>query len=125
MLNGTDVLNSLQNISNAFGKKRKRSNEGPWKKRSIFFELPYWEHNLLPHNLDVMHIEKNVVDNVIGTLLDIFGKTKDHPKARYDLKEMGIRKNLHLKDTTDGKRIKMAKACFSMTNGEKLVFVEC
>ena len=31
-----------------------------WKKRSIFFELPYWEHNILRHNLDVMHIEKNV-----------------------------------------------------------------
>ncbi|XP_039115814.1 uncharacterized protein LOC120251341 [Dioscorea cayenensis subsp. rotundata] len=30
-----------------------------WKKRSIFFDLPYWQHNLLRHNLDVMHIEKN------------------------------------------------------------------
>ncbi|KAF3629176.1 hypothetical protein FXO37_29056 [Capsicum annuum] len=60
---------------------------GPWKKRSIFFELPYWEHNPLPNNLDVMHIEKNIVDAVIGALLDSFGKTKDHAKALYDLKE--------------------------------------
>ncbi|XP_070025158.1 uncharacterized protein [Nicotiana sylvestris] len=69
-----------------------------------------------------MHIEKNIVDNVIGTLLDILGKTKDHANARYDLKEMGIRKNLQPKDTKDGKRTKFAKACFSMTNGEKSVF---
>ncbi|KAK6789501.1 hypothetical protein RDI58_013301 [Solanum bulbocastanum] len=46
----------------------------------------------------------------------------DHAKARYDLKEMGIRKNLHPKDTGDNKRTKFAKACFSMTNGEKSVF---
>ncbi|XP_070038303.1 uncharacterized protein [Nicotiana tomentosiformis] len=65
-----------------------------------------------------MHIEKNIVDNVIGALLHIPGKTKDHANARYDLKEMGIRKNLQPKDTNDGKRTKFAKACFSVTNGD-------
>ncbi|KAH0709469.1 hypothetical protein KY284_010896 [Solanum tuberosum] len=121
-LKGTDVLNSLHDFENVFGKKRKRSNDGTWKKRSIFFELPYWQHNLLRHNLDVMHIEKNIVDSILGTLLDISGKTKDHAKARYDLKDMGIRKNLHPKDTENSKRTKFAKACFSMTNGEKSIF---
>ncbi|KAH0687961.1 hypothetical protein KY284_018514, partial [Solanum tuberosum] len=78
--------------------------------------------NLLRHNLDVMHIEKNIVDSILGTLLDISGKKKDHKKARYDLRDMGIRKNLHPKDTKDSKRTKFAKACFSMTNGEKSIF---
>ncbi|XP_050225269.1 uncharacterized protein LOC126674798 [Mercurialis annua] len=32
-----------------------------WKKKSIFFMLPYWQYNLLRHNLDVMHIEKMFV----------------------------------------------------------------
>ena len=36
-LKGTDVLNSLHDFENVFGKKRKRSNDGPCKKRSIFF----------------------------------------------------------------------------------------
>ncbi|GJW20015.1 transposase, Ptta/En/Spm [Tanacetum coccineum] len=31
-----------------------------WVKRSIFWELPYWHLLLVRHNLDVMHIEKNV-----------------------------------------------------------------
>ena len=68
------------NLSN----KRKRGEESltVWKKRSIFFTLPYWEHHVLRHNLDVMHIEKNVVDNIIGTLLNLGGKTKDNLKAR-------------------------------------------
>ena len=104
----------FQDFENVFGKKIKRLNDGPWKKRSIFFELPYWQHNLLRHHLDVMHIEKNIVDSILGTLLD---------KSRYDLKEMEIIKNLHPKDIGDNKRTKFAKACFSMTNGEKSVFV--
>ena len=43
--------------------KRKRREEDPigWKKRSIFFTLPYWEDHKLQHNFDVMHIEKNVM----------------------------------------------------------------
>lgn len=40
-----------------------------WRKRNIFFDLPYWESNLLHHNLDVMHIEKNMCENMIYTLL--------------------------------------------------------
>lgn len=77
------MLNSLQNIDNVFGKNQKKSNNGPWNKRSIFFELPYWQHNLLRHNLDVMHIEKKIFDKIILTLLEIDGKTKDHPSARF------------------------------------------
>ncbi|KAH0725289.1 hypothetical protein KY284_001154 [Solanum tuberosum] len=69
-----------------------------------------------------MHIEKNIVDSILGTLLDIPGKAKDHAKVRYDLKEMGIIKNIHPKDTGDNKRTKFAKSSFSMTNGEKSVF---
>ena len=64
-------------------KKRKRSaTDLNWTKKSIFLELPYWKTLKLCHNLDVMHIEKNVCDNVVGTLMDIDGKTKDSWKAR-------------------------------------------
>ena len=49
-----------------------------WTKRSIFWDLPYWRHNLLRHNLDVMHIEKNVFDNVFHTVMDNKEKTKDN-----------------------------------------------
>ncbi|KAJ8771158.1 hypothetical protein K2173_023483 [Erythroxylum novogranatense] len=31
-----------------------------WRKRSIFWDLPYWKTNMVRHNLDVMHIEKNI-----------------------------------------------------------------
>jgi hypothetical protein len=86
----------LKDFKNEFGKKKKKKkSDGAWKKKSIFFELPYWAENTLRHNFDVMHIEKNICDNIIGTLLDIPGKTKDHVNARYDLQLMGIREELH------------------------------
>ena len=47
-----------------------------WKKKSTFFELEYWRYLYVRHNLDVMHIEKNVGESIIGTLLNIPGKTK-------------------------------------------------
>ena len=50
------------------------------------------------HNLDVMHIEKNICDSVMGTVLDIDKKSKDSLNARLDLKMMGIRKELHPED---------------------------
>nr|GEZ79774.1 hypothetical protein [Tanacetum cinerariifolium] len=53
---GDDVLNIIENID----LNNKNDFRGPWKKKSIFFELPYWKGLLLPHNLDVKHIKKNL-----------------------------------------------------------------
>ena len=57
------------------------------------------------HNLDVMHIEKNVMDNILTTLLNVKDQTKDNYKARLDLAEMGIRSELHLQRKGDDKYI--------------------
>ena len=54
-----------------------------WNKQSIFWELPYWSSNIIRHNLDVMHIKKNV----FNTVMDIEGKTKDNEKAREEVKK--------------------------------------
>ncbi|CAN1782145.1 hypothetical protein LINPERHAP1_LOCUS15680 [Linum perenne] len=104
--------------------KRKRpSEELNWVKKSIFFTLPYERKLNLRHNLDVMHIEKNMCDNIIGTLLDAPGKTKDTIKARQDLEMMGIRKELHLVRREDG-RYEMPHACYTMTKEERKLFCQ-
>ncbi|CAL2229836.1 unnamed protein product [Prunus armeniaca] len=41
-----------------------------------------------------MHIEKNVCDSIIGTLLEIPGKNKDGIAARLDLLNMGVKTDL-------------------------------
>nr|XP_023893433.1 uncharacterized protein LOC112005415 [Quercus suber] len=70
-----------------------------------------------------MHIEKNVTDNIIGTLLSLKGKTKDNPEARLDLQAMGIRSALHLKSSV-GDKYTMPHACFNMTTREKDGFLQ-
>jgi len=58
--------------------------------------LPYWSTLKLRHNLNGMHIKKNKWDSVLGTLMNIDGKTKNTAKARMNLCEMDIRRELHL-----------------------------
>ena len=65
-----------------------------WNKKSIFFQLEYWKHLLMRHNLDVMHIKKNVCNSIFGTLLSILGKTKDSLASRLDLVEIKVRPEL-------------------------------
>ena len=50
----------------------------------------------------VMHVEKNVCDSVIGTLLHIQGNMKYGLNTRQDLVEMGLRSQLHPR--FDGKK---------------------
>jgi hypothetical protein len=94
-----------------------------WKKKIIFFRLPYWKDNLLRHNLDVMHIEKNVWDNILGTILDIKGKEKDDYAARKDLQEMNLRPKLHPYTGEDGKTY-LPTACHTMSNEDKIHFLK-
>ncbi|XP_056863252.1 uncharacterized protein LOC130510701 [Raphanus sativus] len=67
-----------------------------WHKKSIFWELPYWKDLLLRHNLDVMHIEKNFFENIMNTILNVPGKTKDNIKSRLDLPDICSRSELHI-----------------------------
>ncbi|KAL7587608.1 hypothetical protein Lser_V15G39755 [Lactuca serriola] len=45
---------------------------------------PYQCKLLLRHNIDVMHVEKNVLENILGTLLNIEKKTIHTDNARQD-----------------------------------------
>ncbi|XXG62917.1 hypothetical protein AAC387_Pa05g1207 [Persea americana] len=102
------------------GANRRRSHN--WKKKSIFYDLPYWKDNLLRHNLDVMHIKKNVCDNILWTILGVQGKLKDSVNARRDLEQMGLRKPLHLQLSKSNKAY-MPPAQYTMSKDEKDVFI--
>ncbi|KAE8721065.1 Detected protein of unknown function [Hibiscus syriacus] len=92
-----------------------------WKNRGIFFELPYWKNQILRHNLDVTHIEKNVCENIIGTILNDGTKSKDNLKSRLDLVEMGIQHYLHPQLHPNGKYF-LSPSIFSLSKKEKEVF---
>jgi hypothetical protein len=76
-LTGKQVYKRLKSVNVIFGKKQKKSVEkNIWKKRSVFFDIPYWSSLGVIHCIDVMHVEKYVCDSVVGTLLNINGKQK-------------------------------------------------
>jgi len=70
-----------------------------------------------------MHVEKNVCDSIIGTLLNIKGKTKDGINARKDLVEMSVR--LELQPQPHGKRTYLPPACHTLSKSEKISFCGC
>ncbi|XP_027357517.1 uncharacterized protein LOC113866918 [Abrus precatorius] len=92
---GEEIFDEVKHIRTTFGKLfPKQIPTAIWKKMSIFFQLPYWKSLYVRHFVDVMHVEKNVCESVIGTLLNIVGKNKVGINARLDLVKLGIRSDL-------------------------------
>ncbi|XP_019242142.1 PREDICTED: uncharacterized protein LOC109223532 isoform X1 [Nicotiana attenuata] len=122
---GIEILNQVRDLEGLHltkdpKKKIKISHENRkdnWNKRSIFFELPYWKSLLLRHNLDVMHIEKNICDNILGTIMNAKGKTKDTINARLDLQEMNIWRELH--PIKKGEKYEVPTASYTLSPQEK------
>ncbi|XP_057446719.1 uncharacterized protein LOC130738643 isoform X1 [Lotus japonicus] len=122
-LSGADLFAKVRGLSCTFGKKfQKLLPKSGWKKRSIFFDLPYWKDLYVRHFLDVMHIEKNVCESVIGTLLNMPGKTKDNIKARKDLVSMGMRTELG--PVKKGNRTYLPPAAYTLSRKEKIILCE-
>jgi len=72
---GEDILEMVKGIEVEFGKGPScqpipsENRLAPmWKKKSIFWELPYWEVLDVRHAIDVMHLTKNLCINLIGLL---------------------------------------------------------
>ncbi|XP_040379132.1 uncharacterized protein LOC121054193 [Oryza brachyantha] len=123
---GTYVHNLVMGITNEFGKKRKAvkaKDKSMWKKKSIFWRLPYWKDLEVRHCIDLMHVEKNVCESLMGLLLNP-GITKDGLNARRDLQDMGIRLELH-PVTTESGRVYLPPACYTLSKDEKMNLLTC
>ncbi|KAL4585273.1 hypothetical protein LXL04_009889 [Taraxacum kok-saghyz] len=129
LFTGDQILRQLATIprcttgkapSNEDRKHKRGVDELNWSKKSILFELPYWSKLLMRHNLDIMHIEKNVCDNIIGTLLNDPVKSKDTPKARLDLEDLNIRKDQWLRERNG--KFEKPHANFTLSKDECVEF---
>ncbi|XP_020082200.1 uncharacterized protein LOC109705831 isoform X1 [Ananas comosus] len=128
LLTGDEILGQVQDLEGIiltkYANKRQKishSDRGDnWNKKSIFFELPYWKTLLLRHNLDLMHIEKNITDSILGTIMNIKGKTKDTIKSRLDLQAMHIRPELH--PVRKGDKLALPHASYTLCPKEKHTF---
>ncbi|XP_056698499.1 uncharacterized protein [Spinacia oleracea] len=127
---GREVYNRVKGIETVFGKSGKNKKDGIWKKESAFWKLEYWKHLSVRHCLDVMHIEKNVCEAILGTLLNMDKKSKDGIKVRRDMQHLKIRPHLwpKLKEKArkgKGKSYYLPPACYTLSKVEKRIFLEC
>jgi hypothetical protein len=136
-----EIVKDMDQIE--FGKKKKPPEEGtkqtrkrkrdtmeeatpvvptvPFKKSIFFKYLSYWKTLQSPHAIDCMHLEKNVFESTIGTLLNIPGKTKDSLKARIDLVNMDIRHDIHPGKPQNGK-VDILATAYNLTTDKRMTF---
>ena len=88
-----------------------------WKKKSIFWELPYWRFLEVRSAIDVMHVTKNLCVNLLG-FLGVYGKTKDTPEARQDQQLLKDPEGRHPERF-------QGPASYALTKAEKEIFFEC
>jgi hypothetical protein len=67
-----------------------------WTHVAGLMQIKYNKDLELPHNIDVIHTKKNVVESVLNIVLNIAEKTKDNVKARVDVENLSDRKRLHM-----------------------------
>ena len=75
--------------------------------------------NLLRHNLDFMHIKKNVFENIFNMIIDVKGKAKDKIKAIMDITLFSHCKNMELVYAES--RVAKPKASFALNKNAQLL----
>ncbi|WVZ83462.1 hypothetical protein U9M48_030607 [Paspalum notatum var. saurae] len=95
-------LNEEKTAYEGFGK------EHNWTHISGIWDLPYAKALILPHNIDVMHKDRNVAESVISMCMDFSDKTKDNIKARKDLAKICNHPTLELTPSGGKPRLKRA-----------------
>jgi len=122
---GADVFGMVNDLEVIFGKgpgsqsvpkDTVTGHAAMWKKKSIFWELPYWVDLEVRSSIDVMHVTKNLCVNLLG-FLGVYGKSKDTPEAREDQQRMKDPYHRH----TDKGRL----SSYALTKAEKEIFFEC
>jgi hypothetical protein len=56
-----------------------------WTHKSCLWKLPYAKALILPHNIDLMHQERNIAESIISMCFDVTSFLKDNINVRKDL----------------------------------------
>jgi hypothetical protein len=83
---GADITQMLDDLKESGNGKFEGYDENHnWTHKSCLLELPYAKALILPHNIDLMHQERNVAESIISMCLDVTSFSKDNMNARKDL----------------------------------------
>jgi hypothetical protein len=59
--------------------------EHHWTYKTFLWEFPYTLALILPHNIDLMHQERNVACSLINMVFDVIDKRRDNLNMRKDI----------------------------------------
>ncbi|KAI3906114.1 hypothetical protein MKW98_028724, partial [Papaver atlanticum] len=71
----------------------------------------------LRHNMDVMHVEKNFVENLYGTFMNHKDKSKDGDPVRKDLELLNLKPDLWLTEING--KVECPPAPYSLPKNER------
>ena len=116
-----DQLNALEPDPERPAYFKGYNKEHAWTHKTCFWDLPYFKDLLCPHNIDMMHTEKNIAEAIFGTLFGIEGKSKDNTKARVDQEELCDRPSQNMQEPKGKRNWKKPKARFNLMNFNSMV----
>jgi hypothetical protein len=120
---GADIIKMLDDLKESENDAFKGYGENHnWTHKSCLCELSYAKALILPHNIDLMHQEQNVVKRTMIMCLDVTGFMKDKVNARKDLAALCDRPSLEAKPNAKGKlRRPKAPYCLKPTEGKEVL----
>jgi hypothetical protein len=86
--------------------------------KSCLWELPYARALILPHKIDLMHQERNIVESMMSMCLDVTSFPKDNMNANKDLAALCDRPSLEAKPNARG-NLKRPKAPYCLKPTER------
>jgi hypothetical protein len=89
MLN--DLKESENSVFEGYGENHN------WTHKSYLWELSYAKAMILPHNIDLMHQERNVAKSIMSMCLDVTDFMKDNVNVRKNLDTLCYRSSLEAK----------------------------
>jgi hypothetical protein len=79
---------------------------------------PLCKRLILPHNIDLMHQERNIAKSIMSMCVDVTGFTKDNMNARKDLATLCDHPLIEAKPNTRGK-LRRPKASYCLKPTER------
>jgi hypothetical protein len=107
-----DLKESKNGVFEGYGKNHN------WTHKSCHWKLPYAKALILPHNIDLMHQERNIAKSIMSMRLDVTGFTKDNMNAREDLAALCDHPSLEAKPNARGK-LSRPKAPYCLKSTER------
>jgi hypothetical protein len=89
-----------------------------WAHKSCLWKPSYTKALILPHNIDLMHQERNIAESILSVCFDVTDFSKDNINARKDLANLCNRPSMEPKVNAKG-NLKRTRAPYGKVGRKK------